>query len=81
MPGVLAEAVWEDGGVSDLSEVYADARTAIKAAGGQSEWARKIGVSVAYVSDFLNARRDPGPKILEALGYKKRILYVRGSNR
>jgi hypothetical protein len=67
--------------VSDLAEIYASARTAIEAAGSQADWARQIGVTPAYVSDFLNARRDPGPKILEALGYKKRILYVRGSNR
>lgn len=66
--------------MSDLSEVYSSARTAIKAAGGQNEWARKIGVTPANVSDFLNARRDPGPKILAALGYQKRVLYVRSNH-
>ena len=31
-------------------------------------WADKNSLSQAYVSDTLNGRREPGPKILRALG-------------
>jgi hypothetical protein len=35
-----------------------------------ADWARKNALSPAYVSDVLNGRRDPGSKILKALGLK-----------
>jgi hypothetical protein len=33
------------------------------------EFARSLGVSVAYISDIYLERRKPGPKIASALGY------------
>jgi hypothetical protein len=53
---------------------------AIHDAGNQSLWAKKIGETPQIVSDVLNARRPPSPKILSALGYQKRILYVRSNH-
>lgn len=44
---------------------------------GQKEFAVKIGVSPQYLSDVLNKRRDPGPKFLAALGFKKVVTYKR----
>jgi DNA-binding transcriptional regulator YdaS (Cro superfamily) len=47
-----------------------------RAAGGQASWATANGVSPAYVSDVLNARREPGDSILRALGLRKVVRYV-----
>jgi hypothetical protein len=66
--------------VSDLAEIYASMRTAINAASTQAAWAKQIGESPQIVNDVLNARRPPSPKILAALGYKKRIMYVRSNH-
>lgn len=63
-----------------LSEIYAEIRKSCDAAGGQSRWAEQHDLSPAYVSDVLHGRRDPGPKILAALGYVRRVTYQR-SNR
>ena len=43
-------------------------RDACKKAGTSAAWADKNSLSQAYVSDTLNGRREPGPKILRALG-------------
>ena len=42
---------------------------------GQAAWARAHKVSAAYVNDVLNGRRDPGPKILDAIGFEKVVTY------
>ena len=63
-----------------LSDLYADLRNACEAAGGQSAWAKRHGISVSYVSDVLNARTDPGEKILAALGLVARTTYHRSNN-
>lgn len=52
-------------------------RAACRAAGGQQVWAQQNGVSPAYVSDVLNARREPGDSILTALGLRKVVRYVK----
>lgn len=44
-------------------------------AGGQSAFAKKHGVSVAYVSDVLNGRKSPGPALLKAMGLRKVVRY------
>lgn len=36
--------------------------------GTAKEWAQRNKISAAYVSDVLQGRRDPGSKILKALG-------------
>ena len=41
----------------------------------QAAWAKAQGISPAYVSDVLNGRREPGPKILEAVGFHKVTAY------
>ena len=47
-------------------EVREILRRACKKAGGMRAWARAHGVSVAYVSDVLLGRREPGPSICAA---------------
>ncbi len=43
----------------------------------QKEVAEELGVSPAYLNDYLHFRREPGPKLLEALGLRKVITYQR----
>jgi transcriptional regulator with XRE-family HTH domain len=45
----------------------------------QSELASELGISVSYLSDILNDRRDPGPRVLEALGVEKVVSYRKKS--
>lgn len=58
-----------------LSEVYGLLREAIRAAGGQTAFARDHGLSPGYLSDVMNARRDPGASIQKALGITKVTRY------
>ena len=38
------------------------------------EYAKALGVTVAYLSDIYRGRRDPGPAVLKCLGLKKRTV-------
>jgi hypothetical protein len=51
-------------------------RSACRAAGGQKAWAEANGISLGYVNDVLNARRDPGDAITAALGLRRVVRYV-----
>lgn len=42
---------------------------------GQNKWAETHKVAASYLSDVLNGRRDPGKKVLAALGYERVVLY------
>jgi len=46
----------------------------------QAALAEELGIKPAYLSDILNFRRDPGPKVLRALGLTKIVTYQRASN-
>ena len=63
-------------GYITLSGFYADLRKSCDAAGGQSKWSLAHGISPQYVNDVLNARKDPGPKILAALGLRRVIAFA-----
>ena len=41
----------------------------------QRKYAREWGISDAYLSDVLAGRREPGEKILTALGYERNVSY------
>jgi len=45
--------------------------------GTAKRWAQFNNVSAAYVCDVLAGRRDPGEKILDALGIERITLYRR----
>jgi DNA-binding transcriptional regulator YdaS (Cro superfamily) len=60
--------------------VRTELRRACLRSGSQKAWAAAHGVSPAYVHDALQGRREPGAKILAALGYERRVRYVRRSN-
>ncbi len=37
----------------------------------QRDVADELGVSAGYLNDYLHFRREPGPKILQALGLRR----------
>ena len=41
----------------------------------QRDVAADLGVSAAYLNDYLHFRREPGPKILESLGLRRVTCY------
>lgn len=51
---------------SVIDEVYA---------GSQVKFAREKGISPAYLNDILHNRREPGPKILDAIGVESVVVY------
>ncbi len=57
-------------------EVIALLRRKCDAAGGQTAFAKLHGISAPYISDVLNGRRDPGDKVLEAIGLERAVTYV-----
>ena len=59
-----------------LLDVFARIGAACRDAGGQKAWAMKHGIRPQYVSDVLNARREPGVSILNALGLRKHVRYA-----
>jgi DNA-binding transcriptional regulator YdaS (Cro superfamily) len=52
-------------------------RLAISVAGNQRKLAHEWSVSESYISDVLCGTREPGKKILEALGYERVVRYQR----
>jgi hypothetical protein len=44
-------------------------------------WAAENDLSVAYVCDVLQNRREPGASILEALGLEKIVTYQKAQSR
>ena len=47
----------------------------LSAATSQSQVARDFGISAPYLCDLLAGRRDPGPKLLKAMGIVKEVIY------
>lgn len=47
--------------------------------GSQKAAARKLGISPQYLNDIINYRREPGHKLLAALGLERLVLYVNPS--
>lgn len=56
-------------------DLYTLLRTQCAKAGGQTAFANQHGVSVAYVSDVMNGRKEPGPALLKAMGVRKVVRY------
>lgn len=60
--------------------ISVDVRTMIlkhsQEAGSQSSYAKSIGVSSSYLSDILKGKREPGHKILKALGLVRIVEYI-----
>lgn len=46
-----------------------------KAGSNRTEYARKNGLSPSYVGEVITGRREPGEKILAALGLERVVSY------
>lgn len=61
----------------DRNSVIALVRAAAVEAKSQRNLAHQWSVSESYITDVLSGYRDPGKKILDALGYERVVLYRR----
>ena len=50
-------------------------RRSLKQHANQKEAARAWGVSPQYLSDVLRGHREPGPRLLEALGLRRVVEF------
>jgi hypothetical protein len=66
--------------VYTTAEVRALLAAATSAAASQAAWARGQGISAGYVCDVLRGRKEPGPKILKALGLQAAYVAKGESN-
>lgn len=58
------------------AHVRSDLRDMVNAAGSQAAWAKKHGISPAYVNDVLKRNRAPGALILKAMKLTKVTVYI-----
>lgn len=65
----------------DGSKVHALLVRACQESGSQKAFAAKHNLSAQYVCDVVQNRREPGPKLLAALGLERVVMYrcVRGT--
>jgi hypothetical protein len=49
----------------------------VKALGSQRNLAKKYGVSPMFICDILSGRRDPGEKLLSAMGFERTVVITR----
>lgn len=47
----------------------------IEILGSQKAFAARYGISEQYLTDILKRRREPGEKILKALGFRRIVTY------
>lgn len=50
----------------------------VRRMGEQQIAAKQWGISPQYLSDVLKSRREPGAKLLKALGYQRIVIYQKG---
>lgn len=56
-------------------ELIAKLRDVVTRTGSQKDYAQQHGLSEQYLSDVLRGRREPGQKILDALGVERVVGY------
>ncbi len=52
-------------------------KSEVQRLGSQKALAAKMGISLPYLSDIIQGRREPGPKVLAYLGLERQITYVK----
>ena len=53
----------------------------VQRAGTQAALAEELGVTAVYLGDVLLGKREPGPKLLNALGFRRVITYVKAGKK
>lgn len=56
-------------------ELLAHLRRLVDEAGTQKDLAQQLGVSTAYLNDVLLKRKEPGKKLLAAIGFERVVIY------
>jgi len=56
-------------------------RRVVRINGSQKVTAAALGISPRYLRYFLGQTRNPGPKLLKALRYKRVVLYTRAARK
>lgn len=59
-----------------VEQVHDKLRDQVSHLGSQVAWAKKYGISPAYVNDVLKRNRAPGGLILRAMKLKKVTVYM-----
>lgn len=57
-------------------DVIARLRAAVSEAGGQRAFARKVGLTPAYVNDMLRGRRAIAEKVLDVLSIERIVVHT-----
>ena len=60
-----------------LEHILAELKVLIAEEGSQARFAKKHNIAEAYLSDILRGNRNPGDKVLSAMGYKQQTVYWR----
>lgn len=68
-------ATWVKGGFATPAALLERIRNEVKRAGSQDRCAQMFGISPQYLCDVLRGRREPGAKLLDALGYRRLVVY------
>ena len=68
-------ATWVKGGFATSAALTERIRVEIAHAGSQDAAAKRLGISPQYLCDVLRGRREPGKKLLDALGYRRLVVY------
>lgn len=66
---------WVRGGFATEAALLERLRIVVAGAGNQQLAARQLGVSAQYLCDVIKGRREPGKKLLDALGYRRVVVY------
>ena len=59
-----------------LIHIMSGLRQLVEIEGSKVKAAKQLGVSAQYLNDVLSHKREPGPKILKAMGWKSKTIYV-----
>ncbi len=63
----------------DASPVIEALQAEVAKTGSQAAAAKKLGITGAYVSDLLAGKREPGGKVLRALGFLRVVRYIKAA--
>jgi transcriptional regulator with XRE-family HTH domain len=66
---------WVKGGFATPAALVERIRVEVASAGSQEAAAKRLGVSAQYLCDVLKGRREPGKKLLDAIGYRRVVVY------
>lgn len=64
-----------EGEYTDTKEFVLALAALTRIEGSQTKLAKNLGVSPQYLHDVLSFRREPGKKILGAMGFERVVLY------